>query len=271
MKVMDRSEIKLLTITTIVLGFCFSFRDWGINSFNFGMGIRNFIFVSILVAISIIIHEIVHKKIAKRYDAIVEFKTWNSLLFTALLITILTNGYVIFAAVWVVVISSKYLFRPGHKSPHLGPWERAKIAASGPFTNFILALISALLYVKTGAFIWNKLMIINFWMAGMNLFPFFRLFAILLMGSKQLAHNITYKLGRAVWGKEKLPYMEGEVIYFGSRLLAVFLLSLVVITAGIIIYFNRVFTALTIGFIGSIIIFLLMHQLFEPKTVIPAH
>jgi len=257
---MDKSEFKLLATTTLVLGFCFSFRDWGISQFNIGIGIRNFILATVLVAISIAIHEIVHKR-----DAIVEFKTWNSLLFAALLITILTNGYVIFAAVWVVVISSKYILRPKHKSPHLGPWERAKIAAIGPFSNFILALIAGVLFMRTGAFVWNKLMIINFWLAAMNLFPFFRVIPLTMMVGQGDVRAMTHKLKKVVWHKNDIPYMEGEMVYFGSRILGTFLLTLTVTTAIITVYFDRILLALGIGILSSIVIFFIAYHYIEPK------
>ncbi|MBT7062446.1 M50 family metallopeptidase [Candidatus Woesearchaeota archaeon] len=262
---MDKSEFKLLAITTIVLGFCFSFRDWGISQFNIGVGIRNFILATILVAISIGIHEIVHKRFAKKYDATVKFKTWNSLLFAALLITILTNGYIIFAAVWVVVISSKYVLRPKHKFPHMGPWERAKIAAVGPFSNFILALIAGILAIKTGAFVWHKLMVINFWLATMNLFPFFRVIPLTMMVGQGDVRAMTHKLKKVVWHKNDIPYMEGEMIYFGSRLLGTFLLTLTIITAILTVYFNRIFLALSMGILGSIIMFFVIYHYLEPK------
>ena len=260
---MEREEIKWLVIATLVLGFCFSFRDWGEPVFNFGIGLKNFILVSILVGFSVLVHEFAHKKVAKKYDADIKFKTWPALLFAALLITILTNGYFIFAAVWVVSISTKHMLRPRHKYPHLGPWEGAKIAASGPISNFFLALVAAYFFVRTGGFFWEKLMIINFWIAAMNLFPFFRIVPAFMLGSQRTIHNITYKLSKGIYGKTNIPYMEGEVIFFGSRVLGIFLLILTAITAILVMHYKLIFIGLLVGVISAVAVYMFMQYYVE--------
>ncbi len=244
---MEKKELKLLFVTTLVLGFCFSFRDWGVNSFDFSAGIINLFATTILVGISIIVHEFFHRKMAARYGATLEFKTWNVLLLSALIITVLTNGYIIFAAVWAVSITTPYLLRPRHKYPHLGPWERAKIAAVGPLSNFTLGIISAWFAIKTGHYIWHKLVIINLWIAAMNVFPFFRLIPAFMLGSKQMIHNISYKLTKGTYNRAALPYMEGEIIFFGSKSLGVFLMVFLIITSIIIIPLKMISLGLLVG------------------------
>jgi hypothetical protein len=261
---MDKQEIKYLLATILTLGFCFSFRDWGIDRFDIGVGIGNLIFTTILVAFSIMVHELSHKKIAEKYNAIITFRTWSTLLATAIIITIITNGYIVFSAVWVVAMNAKPFLRPKHKYPHLGPFERAKIAATGPMANFILGLIAAILFIKTGAVIWDKLMIINLSIGVMNLIPFWRIVPILMVGSKDLAHNLAFALGKKVWGNTKLAYMEGEIIYFGSRTLSIFLLSLTLITSLIVFYLKMVLLGVIVGLISSIAIWILMEWYLEP-------
>ena len=256
---MDREEFKLLVATTVVLGFCFSFREWGVTNFDFGFGFKNFILITILVGISIVVHELTHNHLATKYGTEVKFRTWKALLFAAVLITIITNGYVIFAAVWAVSIGGRVL-RPRHKYPHVGPWESAKIAASGPMANFFFALLSAAIAFKTGSYIWHKLMVINVWIAGMNLFPFFRIIPILLMGGGSDWRNFTHQMGKAVWSKSQVPYMEGEVIFFGSPMFNMFLLLLVTITAVLVVSLKMIFTGLFIGLLIGIIYWIYMEK-----------
>jgi hypothetical protein len=259
----DKSERNLLILTILVLGFCFSFRDWGIERFDFGVGLMNFILTTILVAFSVLVHLYSQKRKAKKHNAKITFHTWTSLLATAVVITILTNGYIIFAAVWVITIGSHQFLRAKHKYPHIGPFERAKIVAVGPMSNILLGLVSATLFFRTGAFIWEKLMIINFWFAVMNLFPFFRLLPLLFIGSNNLVHNITYKLSKKVL-HTTTTYMEGEIIYFGSRTLALFLFTLALTTSLIIFYFQEILIGIIVGIILSTIIWLFIEWYLEP-------
>ena len=258
---MDHEEIKYLMLTTAVLGFCFSYKEW-FEIFRFDLGI--YIATTVLVAVSVAVHELAHRNIAHRYGTTVKFRTWTSLLFTAMLIAILTNGYIVFAAVWVVSIGSKNIFRPKHKYPHVGPWERSKIAATGPLANFALALFAGFFAFKTAVPIWHKLMIINFWMAGMNLFPFFRILPILFVGMGKDFRNLTHKIRRSIWGRADMPYMEGEMIFFGSRMYSMFLLFLFSITATIVLYFGRIFTGVIVGFISAVFVWLFMEYYIEP-------
>jgi hypothetical protein len=254
---MDREEIKYILITSAVLGFCFSFRDWGQNAFDINTGFRNLIITSILVLISITIHEIAHRKIGDKYNAQISFKTWNSLLFGALLITILTDGYIVFSAIWVVGISTKHLLRPRHTYPHLGPWESAKIAATGPVTSLAFGLLAALIAFETNNIIWHKLMIINLSFAVFNIVPFFRIIPALMGGSTDFIHNISYKISKHAWQNVKQTYMEGELVFFGSRTISIFLMTLIFVTSFLVLTSKAVFASLMIGIFAATGIYVL--------------
>jgi hypothetical protein len=254
---MDKQELKYILITSMVLGFCFSYRDWGKQAFNFGVGLNNLIITIILVLLSISLHEVAHRKMGDKYGTQISFKTWNSLLFVALLIAVLTEGWIVFSAIWVVGISSKHLFRPGHKYPHLGPWESAKIAATGPVINFIFGLISAVIAFETGSYIWHKLMIINLSFAVFNIFPFFRLLPALFSGQTDFIHNISYNLSKHTGKTLKNTHMEGEIIFFGSRTLSIFLMTLIFVTSFLVLTSNVVFMSLMFGIFSAVAMYVL--------------
>jgi hypothetical protein len=254
---MDKQELNYILLTSVVLGFCFSFRDWGQKAFDINAGIGNFILTTILVLLSIAVHEFAHRKVGDKYDAQVSFKTWQSLLFGALLITILTDGYIVFSAIWVVGISTKHLLRPRHKFPHLGPWESAKIAATGPVTSFAFGLFAALLAFETGSFIWHKLMIINLSFAVFNIVPFFRIIPALLGGGTDFIHNISYKISKHAWQNVKETYMEGELVFFGSRTLSIFLMTLIFVTSFLVLTSKAVFVSLIFGIFAAVAMYIL--------------
>jgi hypothetical protein len=254
---MDKQELKYILITSAVLGFCFSYRDWVKNAFDINVAINSLILTTLLVFLSISIHEVAHRKIGDRYGAQISFKTWSSLLFLALVVTILTDGYIIFSAIWVVSISSQHIFRPGHKYPHLGPWESAKIAATGPVTNFVFGLIAAIIAFETASPIWHKLMIINFSFAVFNIFPFFRIIPALLGGKTDFIHNISYSISKHTGKTIKNARMEGEIIFFGSRTLSIFLMTLICVTSFLVLTSKAVFMSLMFGIFSAVAMYIL--------------
>ncbi len=139
-----RSEVLDLILITIVLGFCFSFRDWGFGAFDAFAGLRNFFVALILTGLSVGLHELAHEFAGQRYGVKIITKTWKPILLLALLSTLFTNGWIVFAAVWSILIISP-TYRIGRKALHSGPYERAKIAAVGPAVNIALLLIAGLL------------------------------------------------------------------------------------------------------------------------------
>jgi len=253
---MEKGELKMMILTVFVLGFCFSYRNLLLNK----IGVGGLIVTTVLVAISVAFHEFAHRELAHRYGTEIEFKTWNSLLFGALAIAIVTDGLFVFAALWVIIITPVPLLRPRHKYPHVGPWESAKIVAAGPMANFALALVAAIITFRTGSALWNQLMIMNFWIAGMNLIPFFRFVPLILMGQG----GTWLRIGSKIWAHTKNPYMEGEMIFFGSRMFGMFLLMLVSVTALIVLILHKVFLGLFVGLLFGIGIWLFMEYYIEP-------
>ena len=67
-KLFDKTEIKSIIFAATILGFIFSFRKWGYGeTFIFSVGLYNWVFASISSAIVLLIYQITHKLIAKKY------------------------------------------------------------------------------------------------------------------------------------------------------------------------------------------------------------
>ncbi len=230
-----RQEILELIIVTLVLGFCFSFRDWGFEQFDFAIGLTNFFTVMLLTAFSVAIHELAHAFIGQHYGVRIITKTWKPMLLLALLFTFLTNGWLVFAAIWSIIIISP-VYRIGRKFPHTGPYERAKMAVVGPLVNIILLIVGGVLYSISPIFIFEKLMFINGTLAVFNLFPFFRFAPMIfagIMGKRSgLENELLRGLHRSLMSLQKhdpelreVPFMEGELVFFGSRPIWVFVFT----------------------------------------------
>jgi len=214
----DKGEIRDLAIAVLALAFAFSWRFAGPATFGNWAG--NFILVLLLVLVSVIVHEIVHRLVALKFQARVRSKLFMSSVVAMLLLTIVTNGWLVFAVPWAVSIIPLYFYRPGKPFPkwHLGPKETAVIAVAGPLTNFAIAVIARLLVPSLGL-VAEKLMVINISLAFFNMLPF--LTAIPIMFTK-----MTPYIGIRV---TDMPYVEGEFVFFGSRSFWAFTFAFVVI------------------------------------------
>ena len=249
-----------LSIAVLVLAFAFSFRFPG--TFSFARWFGFFVASLVLVLISVFVHEAVHRAVAEKYQAVVTSKVWLAGLVATIVLVLLTNGYVVFAAPWAVSIVSKYFYRPGkHPArPFLGPYERAIIAMSGPLANFGLALIAKLLVPVFGDFA-ILLMIINLSLAVFNLFPFFTLLPFLAIRRAPFISKGYYK--------EQWPYIEGEFVFFGSRVLWAFMFFFVVLASLLLFYFGALSSLITALF-SALMIWIAWHYFFEGAKPKPA-
>ncbi len=271
----DWVEVQDLILSILVLGFCFSFRHWG-EPFSWEVGASSFVLITFLVAFSFFVHEIVHRIIARNSQADLRYRAWKFGLLLAVIIVFITNGWFIFAAVGVITIVSHTVHRPGKAKPGwgsvLGPYERAKIAISGPITNFALAIFSMIMFKYTTEFLWSKLFTINAWLAVMNLFPFFRSIPYTLT-RKMLPASVAGKLQllnpRRAFIAEKrgderlIPGTEGEVVFFGSKPMWIFAFMFVLVSCILLALIKKVIISLVLGFIVGAIFYILWQYYLE--------
>lgn len=246
-------ELKDLSIVVLVLAFCFAFRWEGIKTI--GAWAINFILVLILVILSLAVHEVAHRWIAAKYLARVRSKIFLSGIIAALVLVFVTNGYFIFAALWAVTITSIYKLRPGKGYPkwHLGPYERAKIAIVGPLASFSLAIVAKLLIPIFGV-VAQKLMIINLWIAIINLFPFFTLLPIVFW---RMSPIIQKEIAKGT------PYVEGEFVFFGSRAMWAFSFVFMLVGGLGLVFIESLLLSLIIAFAIAFTLYLAWHYRFE--------
>jgi len=247
------TELKDLFIIIVVLGFCFSFRWSGPETLS--SWLFNFLIATLLVAISVGFHELVHTLVAEKMSAKVKMQVWSSGILIAILSTILSNGLIVFAAPFAVAVYPSHFIRFGHggKNFHLGPYERAKIALAGPLANIGLAIIAKMLVPLLGSYA-ILLMKINVMLAIFNLFPFFTI----------LPGLATQQFGELTRKRVEIPYVEGEFIFFGSRLLWVFSFAFIIVL-GLGLFYLSIFFSLILALMTAICLFFVWYSTFESK------
>lgn len=245
-------ELRDLTIAALVLGFCFAFRWEGARTVGAWWGLY-FILMLVLVALSIAVHEVAHRWVAAKYLARVRSKLFLSGVIAALILVFVTSGYFIFAALWAVAISSVYAYGPGGPAPHIGPYERAKIAVAGPLASFGLAIVAKILIPVFG-FIAEKLMVINLWIAAINLFPFFTLLPIIIW---RMAPVVSKEMAKGA------PYVEGEYVFFGSRSLWAFTFVFVIVGGLGLVFIESLIISLVLAFLVAFGLYLAWHYWIE--------
>jgi len=244
----DKKELKHIVISIILLGFIFGFDD-KMPAFVLSNWISNFIFIALIVAFSLIFHEMAHKFIASRNNAITKYSLWsidryglgrssklpakfwgftvNNIYigaFIALFLAIVSKGMFIFAAIGQTIIEPDKIKGIGSKYKLLANFEIASIALVGPLASLLLALIFNILGFKQGVEV-NSLL--------------------------------------AIYSMLPLPKLDGINILFNSRFFYIF--SFIFILSGIILLQNAsslvsLIISLLIAIIITLIFFYKSHQ-----------
>ncbi|MFH0868961.1 MAG: M50 family metallopeptidase [archaeon] len=249
----EKSELRDLAITILALAFAFGWRFSGAPTLGNWAG--NFMLVLILVIISVLVHEVVHRLVAIKFHARVHSKLFISAIGAMILVAILTNGWIVIAVPWAIYVVPLYMFRPGKPYPkwHLGPFETALIAVSGPLANFILAVVAKMLVPSLGL-VAEKMIFINASLAVFNLLPFLTLIPV--MFAKMSPRGMKVK---------DVPYVEGEFVFFGSRALWTFVFAFVTVGCLSLLAVSAL-SAVMLAFIVSFVAWVAWAFLYESET-----
>lgn len=174
------AEVRDLLISVAVLGLVFSFGRFSILSYLMSIAV---------VGPALILHELAHKFMAQKYDLAAAYVLWPTGVAAALIISLVTGGQFIFAALGAVMIAPVYHTRLGYRFVGLTSNQMGKIAIAGPMTNIILAIISYILLPMNPVFFGTSAFI-NTIIALFNCLPFPP-----LDGAKIFRWNISVWLG----------------------------------------------------------------------------
>jgi ABC-type multidrug transport system permease subunit len=250
-KFIESEEFRDLAIAVIVLAFGFSVMYPGEPTL--GSWFSYFLLGLVLVSFSVLVHEIAHRYVAARLQAKVHSNVWPSGVAATFISSLVTGGWFVFAAPWAVSITPWYLIRPGqaYAKQHIGPHDTALIAVSGPIANFCLAILAKLFSSSLGL-VAKELITINVALAAFNLFPFFTLFPIIFA---RMSPFIGERL-------RSMPYVEGEFVFFGSRLLWAFTFTFIVV-GGLCLIFLSLAASIAIALALAITVWIAWHYFLE--------
>lgn len=235
---LSKKESLGLLVSTVVLAFIFSFREWGVEEFNFSIGIQNFLIAAMVVAISLFVRLLVQKSTGLSVGHKVEYQAWIVGLFVGLIAAFFTNGHFWIFLPGGIAISHLSVHRLGRalygENYNVMGW----IAMSGPIANMILAIIAKiLLLLPFGSSIFFKLMMFNIWLAIFTMLP--------------------------------IPPLDGLKTFFGSRYVYVFAYACI-IGCGVLLYFfgavASIIGAIVFGAIAVSLFFIYFDKKFEPAS-----
>jgi len=141
-------------IASLVLGFIFSFKEWGSSTPDGLAGIENWLRYFIMSIVALLIHTISHKIVATKNYAISEFRLWNLTVgerkkiktiplgvLIPLLFSFFSNGSWNVALIENNVTKEIPALRARKKFKYLTELEIALIAIAGPLASILFALI----------------------------------------------------------------------------------------------------------------------------------
>ena len=217
-----KKEKRDILIATLIIGFIFSFRDWGTgDSVDIVTGVTNLIITIIIVAIALVIHESAHRFFALSIGYKSEFKPWYGGLIVSLILVIVSNGRVQLALPGGMVNAVMARHRLGEFRYGLNYWENGIIALYGPLFNLLLAFIAKVfLYFAPQSWILDKFLFVNILFAICTMLP--------------------------------IPPLDGMSVFFASRVL--YVLSFIgILVSSVLIYFAGIWLALAGGILAIII------------------
>lgn len=201
--IFTRRELRDLLIVVLVIGFTFSFCDWGpsgsctTQDFNFFVGLGNLILLLIIAGLSVGVHESAHRILALSIGMKSEFRIWWGGLISSIIIVFATSSFlprpislILPGGVVNAIIVRQRLgeFRYGTKY-----WDNGIIALYGPLANLALAALAKLmLSFAPQSWFLQKLVFVNVIFAICTMLPFPQLDGISVLFAGRLLYVITF-------------------------------------------------------------------------------
>ena len=180
----------------LITGFIFSFRLWGGETFDWAVGLRNFLLTTLAAAISFFGHISCQKLYALSAGYIAEFKTWWAGLLIALVLAFVSVGHLTLVLAGTVSLVFMVKQRLGQFRYGYSVEERAITGLWGILGSLIFAAL-----FRIGNLFWPEAV---FFERGLMISLIFAICSVL-----------------------PLPWLEGLNIFFGSR--GIYWVSVVVV------------------------------------------
>src|SRR3989338_6323853 len=225
----SRKEVWELLAVAAILGFVFSFRDWGSGGqVDAAVGVWHLLLAVVIAAAGLFVHESAHRVLALYQGLKVEFKIWWGGLVTGLILAFASNGWIQVALPGGMVTSLLVRTRVGEFRYGLKEFEHGVIAIAGPLANLALEFAAKLLLsAMPDSWFLQKMLFFNVVLAVCTMLPIPPLDGITTFWGGRVLDALSFFgiLGAAVF------------LYFTSIALAVIGGIIVMILATLVYYF----------------------------------
>ena len=173
----SKEEVTGILIAALVFGFIASYREWGYGAeFEFFVGLKNLINATIISLLAIIIHESAHKLYGVHRGYEVKTKIWWYGITAAIILCIISRGYLWFFALSGMTLHHLAIQRLGKFRYGIRPIDLGMIGLAGSLANIMLATLlkTLILWFPTlpiNAALVHKAFLINWAVAVFNLLP----------------------------------------------------------------------------------------------------
>ena len=141
----EGGELGIIIVAIALMGFTYSFNNWGTTSFELMTGFSNLVMALLISAIVLSVHVLVQKAYALSIGLNIKFKLWVPGIIAALLLMIVSRGYIFFFG----LLGTKFIHMPGHRVGYfrygLNREDMGRISLIGLIASLVLASIFALI------------------------------------------------------------------------------------------------------------------------------
>ena len=226
-------ELKGIIISTFVIAFIISFKEWGAVKFDVGVGLFNLFNAILIVALSILVHDAGQRIWGLAIGFRVEYRMWSLGLLIALIAAFVSNG-----GFWLIIPAGFMIHHlAGHRLGYfrygLNYFGQAMVALAGPLFTMMLIILLKIIYA---------------------LYP-------TPLIQKAIVFNVVY----AITSMIPIPPLDGSKIYFGSRMLYAFVMPTISIATILMVVSVPVFLALVLSFLVGVVLWMTYYITFERK------
>ncbi len=227
----DRKELFSMLPAILVAAFIISFKEWGAEQFDWGIGLVNFARAVVIVSLSFFIFDAGQRLFGLSINYRLRYKVWTIGLLIGLVVCVITNGNI-----WLILPSG---FLVEHLTGYRLGWFRYGInvfgqgimSLGGPIACILLIIIIKLFSFALPATFVDKAILFNVIFAAMSMLP--------------------------------IPPLAGSKVYFGSRMLYAF--SMPAIIGVLILLSLNISILLSVGLsiIIGVVLWISYYLLFE--------
>ncbi len=229
----SQEELLHFAMAVFLIAIIYSWTEWGIDRFDFQIGIKNLLRAVVLVGITVFVHHAGQRMTALSLGFKAEQRIWWYGFLIGLMLVILTRGQIKFLAAtgtlaYLLPVHRLGAFRYGPNLTTL-----SKIALAGPVLNIFFSAI---------------VITLSWW----GILP-------QALSNELFVLNISF----AAWNLLPIPPLDGAKVFYFSRLTYVFLFGSI-ISYVLMVYFLNIYSYIIALLIGSII-WLLYYIFFESQ------